>query len=504
MVNGENMSKAASDGGLFFVPENQASGQIEDLAYRLVKGSKSPTYPQSWMNGRIFQALSLERMPTFPIEIEKTPEPKNTTGSGAFTVVGFREWSDEYRIRTEVHATTKQTPPDNSGDRVTEILTTRGARKIAESCEFMSIKRGGYTTFLTLTLDVDARARVDAGETTIQNEISRFFDGLQKMYKRGFECEIDGKLQKMAGSRVADGKPENLDYLWVAESPDRIDAASGEVKGVNPHVHVLMRYRVPFVYFEAWSKRIEKLWGQGFAHLEKIKDGEKAGAYMAKAAGYLCKAQGKNDQGTIRGNRYNISASARAPDWVCVGRYQLGRMGFLISEAAEVFEEKFGHIRKKREKLKKKLTVSAGKDRQKVGAILEKARKVIGRMPRLSKYQAILKGESQFSEFMSWAANDAAVSGHEWLPDKNAGEGFLTVPGRGQWLNEYTIRRRVRKNRRQWSGWFDMQKQISEYMFCGDLLRPCFESEIHQVGESENDHLFYYNEWAKNEGLRYG
>jgi hypothetical protein len=35
--------------------------------------------------------------------------------------------------------------------------------------------------------------------------------------------------------------------------------------------------------FNAWAKRIEQLWGCGFAHLEKIKDGEAAAAYMMKA-----------------------------------------------------------------------------------------------------------------------------------------------------------------------------------------------------------------------------
>lgn len=513
MVSGENVSKAASDSGLFFVPE--LCGAVESMPtlggfggavsalsdserHRLVKGTKSPTSQQSPLNAKIFQHLALERSPTFTRYIEPTPEPKNTTGAGAFTVVGHREWSGEYRIRTEVHGTVKQSPPENTGDRVTEMLTTRGARKIAESCEFMHLKRGGYTTFLTLTLDLKARERVDNGETTIQNEVSRFFDGLQKMYQRGFEGSLIDKEGNQTGEFFKmEGASDKLDYLWVAESPDNIEEKTGEITGENPHVHVLMRYRVPFKAFNLWSRRIEKLWGQGFAHLEKIKDGEKAGAYMAKAAGYLCKAQGKNDQGTIRGNRYNISKSARAPDWVCVGRFQLGRMGFLLSEASENFDDKFGFVKKKRDKLSHKLKSAVGKDRQKIGALLEKTRKVLKRMPRLSKYQAILKGEEQYTDFMKWAANDAPVSGHSWLPEKNEGESFLTVSGRGQWLNEYTIRRRIRKNKRAWSSWFSDARQMAEYYFCGDVLRSCFESEFLADIDEKEDYLSDYNEWLR-------
>lgn len=465
--------------------------------HRLVKGSKSPTRPSSPMDAKIFSRLALVKSPELPIQIDQTPVAKNSTHCGAYTVIGKRDWSGEYRIRTQVDSTVKQQPPENTGDRVTDMLTNRGARKIAESCEFMHLKRGGYTTFLTLTLDNEARERVSTSETTIQNEISRFFDGLKKVYKRGFDCEIDGKKHHVAGHT------DKLDYLWVAECPDVIETETGEITGENPHVHVLMRYRVPYRYFEAWSKRVEKLWGQGFAHLEKIKDGEKAGSYMAKAAGYLCKAQGKNDQGTIRGNRYNISSSARAPDWVCVGRFQLGRMGFLLSEAAENFEDKFGHIKKKRDHLKRKLEKAKGPERHKIGALLEKTRTQLKKCPRLSKHQAVLKGLGQAMTFMHWAMTNEAVEGHDWLPEKAANEGFITEQGRGHWLAEYQVRRANRRMARRWSSWWDYQRQINEFMFSGDVLLPLVESEYGPCDEA-NDYLSEYNEWANNEGLMYG
>jgi len=484
----------AQPSALFFgsnrVPSVGVSAISEAERHRLVKGSKSPTSYQGPMNTAIFQRLSLQTKDTFPIEIEKLGEAKNIESQGAFTMIGHRPWSGEYRIRTEVQGTIKQEPPENTGDRVTEMLTNRGARKIAESCEFMSIKRKGYSTFLTLTLDAEARKRVENEETTIQKEVSRFFDGLQKMYQRGFDCVVDGEIKSVKGSPVVNGVSSRLDYLWVAECPDVIEKETGEVTGVNPHVHVLMRYRVPFIFFEAWSKRIESLWGQGFAHLEKIKDGSKAGAYMAKAAGYLCKAQGKNDQGTIKGNRYNISKTARAPDWVCVGRYQLGRMGFLISEAAEVFDEKFGYVKKKRDGLKRKLEKSVGPERHKIGALLEKTRKQLSRMPRLSKYQAILKGEEQYNEFMQWASNDEAVSNHKWLPEKAANEGFLTVKGRGHWLHEYTRRRGLRRQQRRWGPWFEHQRALNDFMF-SEVARGAINLDDDCTNDGFDDYEYY-------------
>lgn len=456
-----------------------SSAISEAERHRLVKGTKSPTRYEGWLNGQIFQRLRPYKPDPYPIETDIAPDfAKNCTGPGRYTVVGYREWSDEYRIRTETHGIQKQNPPENTGDRVTAILSSRGARKIAESCEFIHLKRGGYTTFLTLTLDAEARERVEVGETTIQREVSRFFDGLKKIYARGFECRIDGVKTKFPGS------PDALDYLWVAECPDHIEKETGEITGNNPHVHVLMRYKVPYKFFEAWAERVESLWGQGMAHLEKIKDSSKAGAYMAKAAGYLCKAQGKSDQGIIRGNRYNISASARAPDWVCVGRYELGKMGFLLSEASAHFDEKFGHLKKKRDHQKKKLEKAIGPERHKIGAILEETRRKLKAMPRLSKYQAIFKGKEQFNDFMQWAKTNEPVNDHAWLPEKERADGFLTVSGRSQWLHEFKARRAARIERRKWGSWFN---SAAHEFYMIDLLSKFRRGLIQPPEESAND-----------------
>ena len=78
----------------------------------------------------------------------------------------------------------------------------------------------------------------------------------------------------------------------------------------NPHIHLLMDWRADRKHFAGWAKRIESIWGNGAFHLERIKDPTAAGAYMAKAAGYMTKAAGDDDQGEVRGNRYAISSAA--------------------------------------------------------------------------------------------------------------------------------------------------------------------------------------------------
>jgi hypothetical protein len=345
----------------------------------------------------------------------------NIQGAGRFTVVTQREWSGEFKIRTEVEQPAAS-PPLQSGERITKELSMRGAVAISDSCHYMAKKFGGYSTFLTLTFDDDARGRMAAGESTIQKEASRFFDGIQKMYQRGWQAKTDFQSIKMPAN------DHKLKYCWVAENP--LNAAGED----NPHLHVLMDWRVPFAVFEAWTKRIEGIWGQGFAHLEKIKDPEQAGAYMAKAAGYLTKAQGATDQGEIRGNRYGISADARAPEWALVGRYELGIMGHLIADVYDFFGFKYGPKYKARRKLNEALNVAkaTAKDlkdtkqrqtpeqlarRAKIGHKLQKVRAAINELPAVSsKYQILIKSKNAFDEFWAWATNAEKGEQCEWLP----------------------------------------------------------------------------------------
>ena len=158
---------------------------------------------------------------------------------------------------------------------------------------------------MTITFEQESRDKIAAGEISIQKEASRLFDGLQKMAKRGWVA-----VHRDTGESVKQDMIDSIKYCWVAENPkSKIDGSD------NPHIHVLMDWAVPYQFFPSWAARIEGIWKHGYAKLEKMRDPEQAGAYMAKAAGYLSKGAGQSDQGEIHGNRYGISADARAPDW---------------------------------------------------------------------------------------------------------------------------------------------------------------------------------------------
>ncbi|MDX1801575.1 MAG: hypothetical protein R3303_11640, partial [Marinobacter sp.] len=402
--------------------------------------------------------------------------------------------------------------PDNSGDRITAMLSERGARKISESCYYMACQHGGFRTFATLTLTSEAREKLarrvvvpmfgrddqgftvlpveparakqgpigvnyqSDGETpsynvaqinqppetitheetgrpytpmkmgwawSVQREASRFFEAASKMYQRGWQYENDkGETVKVKGHE------EPLKYLWVAENPDRIDTETGEVMGENPHLHLMMAWSVPYKHFEAWADRLEKLWGHGFAHLEKIKDPQKAGAYVAKAAGYLSKAQGKTDQGKIRGNRYGISSRARAPGWIECERHQVGMMGWLLAEAHELWNNKHGDKIQRREKLKWQLEAANDTgQRQKIGKLLEGVRRKIEPLPRISKYAALFKSEEQKDRFMAWADRRG------WTP-KPQNSLWLTEWRREQWRRRHGSR--LNAGPGAWGQWFAM------------------------------------------------
>lgn len=346
---------------------------------------------------------------------------------GLVTTIEHREWSNEYRIRTKWDSQAGMPTPVAPGERKTKTLTLRGARRIADACEYMSEKHGGYTTFLTLTLDTDARQRVADGETTIQAEIKRFFDGANRVFQRGFQYTSD------KGERVKvepfHGAPKNwngqgLAYCWVIEVPKNEDGED------NPHAHILMGWRVDYRHFDAWAKRIEKLWGQGFAHLEKIKEPENAGAYIAKAAGYLTKGAGQADQGEVKGNRYWIAKPCRAPGWECVGRFQAGTMGGLIRDVYSFMQWRYGHLFDVRREASAQLAKArkAEKegqpvpDKQAIAERLTKARRYIKRLPcRASEYQIIIKGRDHFHDFMHWAQGTSKQAlgdtAKHWLPN---------------------------------------------------------------------------------------
>ncbi|MHA6606490.1 hypothetical protein [Photobacterium damselae] len=164
-------------------------------------------------------------------------------------------------------------------------------------------------------------------ETSIGKEVSRFADGVKKMRSRGWQG-VDENGDPFAVAPT----DEDFLYMWVAECPPNKE---GEP---NPHVHLLMRWTVEPEHFQAWAKRIESVWGNGIAHIERIREPKAASSYMLKAVGYAAKGENA-DQGLIKGNRYGISKAARAPAWECIASFEAGNMAGIIKECAYKLEQ---------------------------------------------------------------------------------------------------------------------------------------------------------------------
>jgi len=343
-------------------------------------------------------------------EFPRTQTPKNAVGCK--TVIEFRDWQESWRVRTEAECISGTLPPSQSGLRESDMLTPRGATKIAESCEYMHLQHGGFKTFVTGTFCDEVRERIASGETSIQKEVTRTMDALQKMYQRGWT--------KDSGERVS-GHCDGLPYLWVVEVPEN---DQGEP---NPHIHMLLGWRVAYTDFKEWAARIEGIWGNGYFHLEKIKDSACAGAYMAKAAGYLCKAQDKDDQGTVQGNRYGISKAARAPAWLVVSYGQLHAMGQLIFDIYDHLTVKYGEQYRERKALNNKLSnIPKAKKglRKKIGERLAKVRQELNDIPiRCNKYQVVIRGKGAACSFFNWLQRPTEQGSVQeaWLPVKPEG-----------------------------------------------------------------------------------
>ena len=439
---------------------------------------------------------------------------KRIEGHGRKTIIQHREWSEEYRVRTQVETTAGTLPPEHSGPRFSEELSIAGARKISDSCFFMAKEKGGYSTFITGTLDEQARHdinrlipvvdRSEAGfshtltrgakwtpvrfedgaytpikweyKTSIQKEISRSLNSLNKIYQRGFTYSRyirDGKTQKTEAGNLftplkcetitvpgssrllpdgdttkktkEDGaefcplRLQSLPYCWVVENPKNEDGED------NPHCHMMIQWRVDYRHFKPWARRLESVWNNGYFHIEKIKEPEKAGAYMAKAAGYMTKGKGAKSQGEVRGNRYGISKESRAPDWMTIEEGELGIMGSLINDVYDYMTLRHGTKFQNRRKLNDKLQElpKGDKRRKAVGTILEKVRAEINELPAISsKYQIVLKGKQAYHQFIGWAKSKLPTKENNWLPAKEAGEHWENDKRpESHWLHE--VKRRL-------------------------------------------------------------
>ncbi|WP_131917679.1 rolling circle replication-associated protein [Chromatocurvus halotolerans] len=469
-------------------------------------------------------------------------------------MVEYRAWCDEYRIRTE--ADCGPAPPPQAGGRRSAMLTERAAMKLAEAGRYMASCHGGFRTFLTLTFDAVSRARLalpknsdisgpwspfpriidrpasclrTATPTTIQSEVSRFFDGARKMHYRGWvtrkgrrvpgspPCHDDAvtraalanKRKEAAGmvspwprskrapmravEATRDYFPEvprrPLRYCWVAENPVN---ASGEQ---NPHVHVLMDWGVPYHLFKDWAVRLEKLWGQGFAHLEKIREAQAATGYLLKALGYMTKGAQAADQGPIRGNRYAISQGAHAPPWVTIEKRELRALGALIADIADhcqhVYARQQAELRRSREECEaardasRKIREQGREPSKERRAILERARRRLERCRRhdrarpivANRYRIICRGRDAFREVRTWLGQarhypSGVVS---YLPEKPAGE-YWEVTKKPPPADVAEMRRCIgwrrqcrEAERRKWTDWEWMQAR-DEYEQCATML----------------------------------
>ncbi|NCO45523.1 MAG: hypothetical protein GW890_03470 [Vibrio sp.] len=165
-------------------------------------------------------------------------------------------------------------------------------------------------------------------------------DGAKKMYRRGFTAEIRGEKDNNLQRNITlcnevirvKGKDEDFHYIWVAECP------ANENGEPNPHVHVLLNWRVEKEIFHSWAGCLEKIWGNGFATLEKIKHAKAAGSYLIKAVGYAAKGDNAT-QGLIRGNRYNIARCSRAPNWDVLATFDVDNMASIIRECGYKLEK---------------------------------------------------------------------------------------------------------------------------------------------------------------------
>ncbi len=402
--------------------------------------------------------------------------------------IAYRPWSDEWRLRISPEFVNGKLPPVNSGERSTSKMTEAAISKIEDSAMFVDVEHGGYRVFATVTLNKDARERInnritkfelitypenghiryatkfarspglyfakgvdhfgvlplDSGDycpiryepidkelldfigpsirksysyqSSVQREVSRFFDGIKKMRLRGWIPEYR-RGRKIVNRKEGPytpiefntpkiklpGSEENITpfcYLWVAENPKN---KQGED---NIHVHLLMNWDIPYRLFSCWAKRLERLWGQGYVHLERIKDTKCSAYYLSKAAQYLSKASKANDQGLIRGNRYAISKHARAPGWESVGKYSANGLGYLIMLAKVKHQDKYGLLSATRRQIIEEIKAEDDKKTRKSNRLKSIAHHIGGRIKSISsvfgRYNCVFKGEKTFDMFVGW------------------------------------------------------------------------------------------------------
>jgi len=449
---------------------------------------------------------------------EETGELKAKTGQRApIARIYHREWSDEYRIRVMAQASASEPPPQQEGDRETSELSQKGASKILDAGAYVSAVRGGFSTFLTLTFDNEAQQRIVDEESTIGREVSRFFDAASKMYQRGWQCDNrvlreENGFQCIGAAEVVPEKDDKLDYIWVAEMPD------SESRGKNPHCHVLLRWDIEPYLFHDWAKRLEDLWGLGFAKLERIRNADAASGYLLKALGYVVKGSSK-DQGTFKGNRYNISAAARAPAWECISEFEAQNMVAIINEVREKWQRKDAPIKSEIKKEKADLVryqkaykinqFKKGVCPEKRKTILEKIKarmaaidervtqhwkQLKSRGARANEYQITFKGWDKLGNFIGWASSTRYWAA-ELLTDGAYRADSDHAPLHDWEHLRESMGQLVKTARSYWRGLAPVvENSEMHWQAIQESDEPVFEHEGITTDEYYNE---YYNQWSE-------
>lgn len=239
------------------------------------------------------------------------------------------------------------------------------------------------------------------------------FERVGSMGRPSVPREIRDLVEPGTAFTIIKPKGEPLRYCWVAENP------KNETGQDNPHMHINLSWLVPREAFEAWANRLEGIWGQGFAHLERLRDATAAGAYLLKAAGYLRKGE-DGSQGWIIGNRYFVSREARAPKFQGVAVLPYEQFPLLLGRARDHQELKLAGLRMMRREARTAIKTATPAGKQKLIAKCKRWAKVLdGRTIIAGQWQLLLKGASALGRFLSWAGafGHAEAEGVE-LPTK--------------------------------------------------------------------------------------
>jgi hypothetical protein len=348
-------TKPLEDGAFCHYPKNtfhHINGSLDDFK-RAERRKLDSSYLQYERLKALRQSREQSEKSNRLVITRKSPTADNSLNKRETSLrIYHRQWSGEYRVSVESFTRLQQAPPPQSGERLTIGLTPRSASKIKDAGAYVAACKGGFKTFCTLTFTIEQRLQLSKGETTIGKEAARFFDALQKKITRGWTWQpAKNQLEGLQAPVRIEGRKHKLNYIWVAESPDKKDqytTPEGEIievtTGVNPHIHFLMDWGVERELFPCWAAQIESIWGNGTAHLEKIRNPKSAVGYMLKALGYMTKGAAEidketgeiiNSQGMIKGNRYGISKDARAPDWECINEFEAAHMGQIVREMGQ-------------------------------------------------------------------------------------------------------------------------------------------------------------------------